>query len=254
MNTDQRDYLYGSHIPALIDALSVTTGPVVEIGSGFYSTPFLHWWCWSTKRPLTTYEQDPAFYQWAKQFANDYHTVVHVANYDDMDLSPKWSVALVDNPVERRRKEMVRLRHAQYVVLHDSNRKFAQQPRRIRGYRYRKVYAHPEASTTVFSNVNAPRNLGIQSLVGNPSGPLQIVTDREMQDTQPGQSRRYTICRAVREVYVALTDPVLKRKLRYACSLAEAVCNKVDRHDPGWLRRFYPRRNAFERIMGDSHA
>lgn len=234
-------------MPALIDALSMTTGPILEVGSGVYSTPLIHWWCYATHRPVVTYEQDPSYYQYAKQFVSDYHSVHLVRTYDEMDVTHPWSVVIVDHTDDRRVVDMARVRHAEYVILHDST------AYKVRGYKYRQVYPYPGAETTVFSNVYAPRNLGARERsVGATPPPLRVVTDREMQQTHPGAHRRYTICRAVREVYAALTDSNLKNKLRYACSLAEVICNKVDRHDPGWLRRLYPRRAAFDKIMSES--
>ena len=71
----------------------------------------------------------------------------------------------------------------------------------------------------------------------------------EMIKTHPGHTRRYTVCRALREIYVKTDDPEIREKLRYACTIAEYLTRKIDQHDPGWLKDFYPRRYDFSKIM-----
>jgi len=52
---------YSTHIGALAWALPLTTGPVVELGGGWYSTPLLHGYCESVGREMWTVEDDDYF-------------------------------------------------------------------------------------------------------------------------------------------------------------------------------------------------
>lgn len=58
-----------------------------------------------------------------------------------------------------------------------------------------------------------------------------------------------TICAAIRDVYAELDDPVLLKKLRYAESLAHEVVERLRKHDPEWLRKCYPKRKDYDKIM-----
>ena len=113
----------GSHIPVLAKLLSLTTGPVLELGSGFYSTTFLHWMCFPTRRKLVTYENNTEWMGFAKQFKADFHDVIFVEDWDKIDITCPWSIAFIDHaPNARRGMEVRRLRHADYLVLHDTER------------------------------------------------------------------------------------------------------------------------------------
>ena len=77
----------GSHLPVLIKLVHMTDGPIIELGCGMYSTPFLHWACRPHGRLLTTYENNPEWFRFVKQFErDDYHKVVLVDNWDDIEL------------------------------------------------------------------------------------------------------------------------------------------------------------------------
>ena len=58
----------GSHLPILLRAMKATTGPVLELGAGIYSTPILHALCQIEGRKLVTYESDPEFFEWAAHY------------------------------------------------------------------------------------------------------------------------------------------------------------------------------------------
>ena len=54
---------YGTHLPCLIKAMEKTTGDVLEMGMGIFSTPYLHYQCILTNRRLTSYENDKSWLQ-----------------------------------------------------------------------------------------------------------------------------------------------------------------------------------------------
>lgn len=90
---------YHSHLPALVGAFTRTEGPVLEIGSGVFSTPVLHDLAAKADRRLVTYEENGA---WAKaistKVAGPNHEFRVVESYDDMELIEPWGLALVDRP------------------------------------------------------------------------------------------------------------------------------------------------------------
>jgi len=112
---------YGSHLPVLMKVMSLTSGPVVELGGGLYSTPYLHWDCFRQGRELVTYESDPRFFDTFKQYNRGSHKVILVEDWDKVDLSRPWSVGFVDHsPGSRRGKDLARLAHVEYAIAHDA--------------------------------------------------------------------------------------------------------------------------------------
>jgi hypothetical protein len=156
----------GSHLPVLMKLLAETTGPVLEMGCRMYSTPYLHWACFATQRPLVTIEGSPEWWAWAKQYESPWHQVICAENWDQVDLSRAWSIAFVDHsPNERRWQDILRLTHAEYVVAHDAENSQGgkYQYARVHGaFRYRTKYTQaPGPFTAIFSNVHDVRGLVI---------------------------------------------------------------------------------------------
>lgn len=147
----------GSHLPVLIKIMNQTTGPVLELGMGFFSTHYLHWACYENRRRLLSYEHDPVLLEWSESFVNDYHEIKFVDNWDNADLSGHWNVVLVDHaPTPRRRHEIARLANsADYLIIHDSEpeRNGWQKYSRIYPlFKYRKDFDRERPFTTVLSN------------------------------------------------------------------------------------------------------
>lgn len=149
----------GSHLPALIKVMNLTTGPVLELGMGTFSTHYLHWACYENRRKLVSYENDPnhVLLDWSKSFVNDYHEVRFIDNWDNADLSGHWDVVLVDHaPTPRRIIEIEKLANsANYIVIHDSQpeRNGRQKYSQIYPlFKYRKDFGRENPLTTVLSN------------------------------------------------------------------------------------------------------
>jgi hypothetical protein len=251
----------------------MTNGPVLELGTGLYSTTFLHWYCFSTKRKLVSYENSRVWHKYARRFRSEWHDVNYIRNWDTVDLTPQWSVAFVDHaPNERRIEELKRLTHSDYVVIHDTDRgqHYKYKYRLVEDlYKYRYRYSELQPATSIWSNKNDVTKFSvsldeIRSIKETPprKEDIIIVPEAEMVKTHPGKWRRFTICRALRELYVKANDPMwainpetrqeFKDKLRYASTLAEYITGKVEKIDPGWLRNFYPRRRDYDAFMKKS--
>jgi hypothetical protein len=111
----------GTHIPVLKALVAVTEGRIIELGGGVWSTTFLHWACWPDRRLLTTYEHNEKWFHFLEGTNSDWHDVVFVEDWDALDLSAPCSIALVDSEADRRRVDVERLRHAEFVVAHDAD-------------------------------------------------------------------------------------------------------------------------------------
>jgi hypothetical protein len=119
---------WSSFMPALGKALAVTTGPVLEIGVGHFSTPFLHAYCEGAKRRLVSLEADAA---WGDEFEKSYgqnpetHSfIIGPYVYDVLRLS-KWGVVFIDNSPggeARLRPFLAFSGSAQRLVIHDFHR------------------------------------------------------------------------------------------------------------------------------------
>jgi hypothetical protein len=146
----------GSHLPMVMKALELTTGPVLELGCGFYSTPVLHWYCFRTNRKLLSCETDPLWYRYAKDAERGNHQVQFASDYSAFDLTGPWSVVLIDNePAERRIEEVKRVLDAEYVIVHDSNGVWEKKYHYGNVYplfKYTYKYRRANPYTTVMSN------------------------------------------------------------------------------------------------------
>ena len=145
----------GSHLPVLMKLVQSTTGPIAELGCGTYSTQYLHWACFPTKRPLVTFENQSEYYDYLNQFARDWHQVRCIPNWTDVDLSAPWTIAFVDENPGPRCLVLAKLTHAEYVVAHDTERA-GERAHNFTSifplFKYRWQYTEATPYTTVFSN------------------------------------------------------------------------------------------------------
>lgn len=155
----------GSHLPVLIALFQDTTGPVLELGMGFCSTPFLHWGCFPTKRRLVSYENSVHYYDFARAWEADFHEVHCIEDWDKVDLTEPWSLAFVDHqPNPHRVEELKRLTHAEFVVIHDtensSNGHYGfNEIRHL--FRYRWKYTDTFPYTSIWSNKHDIRSFSL---------------------------------------------------------------------------------------------
>jgi len=135
--------------------MSVTTGSVLEVGMGLYSTPILHWMAFNDKRELVSYDNEPEFFHMNKQYENDYHIVSLVKDWN-IPIERKWDVVLVDQRPSRTRIDTIRkvANYANYVVVHDTqrNKKFCDFESIYPLFKYRYDYTKTSPNTTVLSN------------------------------------------------------------------------------------------------------
>lgn len=147
---------YTTHISMLMKVLSISKGDVVECGGGIFSTPLLHWMCKAMGRKLISYEQDPAFYQFERQFQSNTHVVRFVENWDDIDTKTHRGMVFIDHhPAPRRMVELERFKDsADFIVVHDTERDDRDYNREevFDLFKYRYDWKDCRPWTSVFSN------------------------------------------------------------------------------------------------------
>jgi len=149
---------YGSHLPALAACLLATKGSVLELGSGDWSTGFLHRYCQATHRRLVTIESDLAYYQKYMGLRTSWHQIIHSNGSDALPDGP-WDVVLVDqNPPASRGVSIAQLANeATFLVCHDSEREESSAYQYdFSPFAYRQDYSSGGPRTTVVSNVAEP--------------------------------------------------------------------------------------------------
>lgn len=140
---------YASFMPVLMKVLPLTEGKILELGTGIYSTPYLHWYAFYQKRKLVSYENSKVYAKHASQYVDEFHDVFHVDSFEEVDVRQDWGMVLIDCfPLEEREQQVKRLaNYAKCIVLHDSNKEICKDV-----FKYRFDYEDIYPSTSVFSN------------------------------------------------------------------------------------------------------
>ena len=145
-----------THLPVLISALSRTSGDVLELGTGKYSTPVLHELCEEQKRRLFSYESNRDYYERVKHFQTRLHSVEHIENFDEASIEQDWSLVFIDHaPADRRIVDIERVKtHSDYIVCHDTEPEsdcIYEYSKTFKNFLYRWDYTKFETHTTVLS-------------------------------------------------------------------------------------------------------
>ena len=125
----QNDKQMSSHLPVLLQAIQKTKGDICELGSGFYSTPFLHWLC--RDRNVVSYEDNPEYFYFAKRFQTTHH---RIRPQSSIEFDRHWAFVFIDHESERRGRDAVKFTNADLIILHDSESEVE--------YGYDKVWPH----------------------------------------------------------------------------------------------------------------
>lgn len=162
-----RDHLDGfaSHRVPMAAALALTgdfgvAAPVLELGMGDGSTPYIHRWAIDEglNRRVVSMDSDK---KWADRFlplACETRSVVHCESWAANPIeSAFWGAVLIDHaPGERRRVDLARCaQHATFVVVHDTEQGGAGDYRYDEAwplYKYRRDFTDYPAWATVVSN------------------------------------------------------------------------------------------------------
>lgn len=145
---------YATHITPLVAMVNYTKGPVLELGSGDYSTPVLHALC-EGKRLLVSADVNSDWLAKFLDLESEYHKLYVVKDWSKFGIVDRaWDVAFVDHsPGERRVTDIERLRtRARFVLVHDSEaRSYGFEPYFAR-YKYRFDFKRYSTWTTILSD------------------------------------------------------------------------------------------------------
>lgn len=121
---------YATHQPTLFRTVLRSSGDVLELGMGNYTTPILHELCAPAGRRLVSVESSM---DWLKQFLylgqTSFHEFKVVSQWFEFRLEEAhWGVVLVDHePYTGRGREIARARRcADYIVIHDTDQRWGE--------------------------------------------------------------------------------------------------------------------------------
>lgn len=155
---------YGSHFPVLTKLVNETTGPILELGMGLYSTPYLHWTALSNKRKLTSYDSEAKWVNYFRDSRHEFHEINLIEDWNTLPIDKYWDIVFIDHgPDERRSIEAERLQNnSKYIVIHDSESENDSKYGYSRIYpqfKYRFDYRLFLPNTTILSNFEDPNIL-----------------------------------------------------------------------------------------------
>lgn len=160
--TIERNAAYLSHLPMLAAAMNVTSGPVLELGTGLGSTYLLHGLCGATGRKLVSLESDG---EWLHRFLNygrPWHELRKVDSYLDLpEYREPWGMAFVDHGLyQERGHSVLQLRHVPLIVVHDTCYPWLYgYTESLAQYRYRWDWKVNGPQTTVISDTQDVRQI-----------------------------------------------------------------------------------------------
>jgi len=155
---------YATHLPALMACMAQTNGDVLEVGTGVFSTPYLHYTCMLSGRHLVSYDNDRSWQKWVDYYKSPTHEIKFVNDWDKADIEKPWDVCLIDHsPSIRRKEDIKRLANfAKYIVIHDSTKTYYHTYAYHEIYplfKYRKIWDKDQRRTDVLSNFVDLENL-----------------------------------------------------------------------------------------------
>ena len=152
---------FATHMPVLLACLRRTTGPVLELGSGWFSTPLVA--AFATDRLVRTVETNHEWYDRISRvctyqpITRHRHQIVFVPDYNDAPIDDQeWSVVLLDHePPPRRGVDALRLRaRCQLMIGHDSEHPDYGYGPAFDTFKYRFTFSSVFPWTTVVSDTD----------------------------------------------------------------------------------------------------
>lgn len=151
---------YGTHLPALIKAMEKTTGDVLELGTGLFSTPYLHYKCILDNRKLVSYENVKSWYDILIHYGYPHknHEINFVEKYEDAPIEKPFDLVLIDQTPDSSRCETIQrlAGTAKYIIIHDSNgnkEKTYHYSTIYPLFKYRSIWDRDKNHATVLSNL-----------------------------------------------------------------------------------------------------
>lgn len=148
--------LSASHLPILTRIIDASKGPMLELGTGYYSTPIFHAMAEMHKRHCYSYESSPEWYAKALKFQSAYHHIIFIEDWETIP-SGSFGIVFVDqSPNKYRRFSLKKFANsADYLIAHDSEIRRQSQfhlEKTLLTFKYRYDYKKIEPNVTVVSN------------------------------------------------------------------------------------------------------
>jgi predicted O-methyltransferase YrrM len=148
-----------THFPLLMAFVQTTDGPILEVGTGVFSTPLLHWMCFAKKRKLISVERHKHYLEFAAKFKTDWHDVLCVKDLKEDTFKEHFSVVFIDHSPKKPRTRgddaLLFKDKADYVIIHDAgengHKKYGYD-QLYSQFKYRYDWNGCWPSTTVLSN------------------------------------------------------------------------------------------------------
>lgn len=137
-----------SFFPVLSKILTITSGPVMELGTGIHSTPFLHWTCFSQKRELVSYENNIEYFKIFQEYQFGLHKVLFYDDFNKISIKKHFDIIFIDHmPQEDRGVQLKKfINDANFIVVHDVTKA------NFVGFSKYRFDSEAEINTSVFSN------------------------------------------------------------------------------------------------------
>lgn len=128
-----------THLLLIARIFDKSSGPILEMGTGYFSTLFFDWLCCTFDRKVISYDNNKRWGQRALRYKSDYHEVHIVNDWDKADIdNTHWGLVFIDHAPQRRRHiDVIRLKDkADYIIMHDT------EPEADKWYRYSRVWKY----------------------------------------------------------------------------------------------------------------
>jgi hypothetical protein len=118
MSDYKPEQCWASHLPALFSCLLATSGAVLEVGAGDWSTPLLRKFCEVAGREFHTIEEHQ---EWSEKTGSRHVPLSEMTRFlQRMAVDVKWSIVFLDhNGHVRAEHALLFADSAEYVVIHD---------------------------------------------------------------------------------------------------------------------------------------
>jgi len=126
---------YSTHQRLLVKYLMQTTGPILELGCGDYSTPIIHEIAAAQGRTVLTLDSNADWLNRFSSYKTERHSFRHVESWDEWQPQSRYGLAFIDHtPGPRRPVEFMKLQGvADVLILHDTE---------ANGYDWHTIYSH----------------------------------------------------------------------------------------------------------------
>jgi hypothetical protein len=117
MSEHKPEQCWASHLPALFSCLLATSGAVLEVGAGDWSTPLLRKFCETAQREFYSFEEEE---NWAVKTGTEWHYGTGLTDFLEAKALAPWSLVFLDHNGHRRAKDALLFKDsAEFVVVHD---------------------------------------------------------------------------------------------------------------------------------------